>query len=184
MNKSRFPLRCAPYVAARRPISRRHFLRGTGIALGLPLLDAMMPGLARGASAGDTAAAKPRRMFAICNNLGLLERHYVPQGSGKDYVASEYLQLLQEHRNDFTVFQGVYHVNVDGAHKSDMCFLTAAPHPGSGAFRNTISLDQLMAEKIGLLTRFPSIALGLNTRETRSLSYTGNGVAIPPQERA
>ena len=184
MNKSRFPLGLGPYLAARRPISRRHFLRGAGIALGLPLLDAMMPRLGRAAGAESAAEAKPRRMFAICNNLGLLERHYAPQGSGKDYVASEYLQLLHEHRRDFTVFNGVYHVNVDGAHKSDMCFLTAAPHPGSGAFRNTISLDQLMAEKIGLLTRFPSITLGLNTRETRSLSYTGNGVALPPQEKA
>jgi hypothetical protein len=178
------PAASAPYIATRTPLSRRHFLRGTGIALGLPLLDAMMPVLARGAAAGSAAEAKPRRMFAICNNLGLLERHYAPQGSGKDYVASEYLQLLQEHRSDFTVFQGVYHVNVDGAHKSDQCFLTAAPHPGAGSFRNTISLDQLMAEKIGVLTRFPSITLGLNTRETRSCSYTGNGVAIPPQEKA
>src|SRR5438132_110439 len=172
------PLVYAPYIAARTPIPRRHFLRGAGVALGLPLLDSMMPALGRAADAGSAGEGKPRRMFAVCNNLGLLERHYAPQGSGKDYVASEYLQLLQEHRSEFTVFNGVYHVNVDGAHKSDMCFLTAAPHPGSGAFRNTISLDQLMAEKIGLLTRFPSITLGLNTRETRSLSYTGNGVAI------
>jgi hypothetical protein len=175
----------APYLATRQPISRRHFLRGTGIALGLPLLDAMLPTFGRAAAAGDaTQAAKPRRMFAICNNLGLLERHFAPQGSGPDYVPSEYLQLLQEHRSDFTVFMGVHHPNVDGAHKSDQCFLTAAPHPGAGSFRNTISLDQLMAEKIGLLTRFPSLTLGVNTRETRSCSYTGNGVAIPPQERA
>ena len=173
-----------PFISTRQPLSRRHFLRGTGIALGLPLLDAMLPGLGRAAGATEAIAAKPRRMFAICNNLGLLERHYAPQGSGKDYVASEYLQLLQEHRSDFTVFMGVHHPNVDGAHKSDQCFLTAAPHPGAGSFRNTISLDQLMAEKIGLLTRFPSITLGVNTRETRSCSYTGNGVAIPPQERA
>jgi hypothetical protein len=174
----------APFISTRTPLSRRTFLRGTGIALGLPLLDAMMPTLGRAAAATDVVQAKPRRMFAICNNLGLLERHFAPQGSGKDYVPSEYLQLLQEHRSDFTVFMGVHHPNVDGAHKSDQCFLTAAPHPGAGSFRNTISLDQLMAEKIGLLTRFPSITLGVNTRETRSCSYTGNGVAIPPQERA
>lgn len=181
--KTNTPL-CGPFISTRRPLSRRHFLRGTGIALGLPLLDAMMPGLGRAAAAGEAMQAKPRRMFAICNNLGLLERHYAPQGSGRDYVASEYLQLLQEHRSDFTVFMGVHHPGVDGAHKSDQCFLTAAPHPGAGSFRNTISLDQLMAEKLGILTRFPSITLGVNTRETRSCSYTGNGVGIPPQERA
>jgi hypothetical protein len=64
-----------------------------------------------------------------------------------------------------------------------MCFLTGAPHPGSSSFRNTVSVDQKVAERIGTLTRFPSISLGVNTR-SRSLSWTDRGVAIPPQEKA
>lgn len=75
------------------------------------------------------------------------------------------------------------HPNVDGGHPADICFLTAAPHPASSSFRNTISLDQHIAEHIGILTRFPSLTLGVNTR-TRSLSWTGTGVAIPPEEKA
>ena len=55
--------------------------------------------------------------------------------------------------------------------------------PGSGSFRNTISLDQHIAEQIGILTRFPSLTLAVNTR-TRSLSWTGTGVAIPPEDKA
>ena len=122
-------------------------------------------------------------MFAICNNLGLLGDQFFPTGQGRDYVPSPYLKLLQEHRQDFSVFTGVSHPNVDGGHPADICFLTAAPHPGSGSFRNTISLDQHIAEQIGILTRFPSLTLAVNTR-TRSLSWTGTGVAIPPEDKA
>jgi len=174
-----------PFVATRRPISRRRFLQGTGIALALPMLDAMLPSFARAAASSAPLApgATPRRMFAVCNNLGLLGRDFFPQGSGRDYVPSPYLQLLQEHRNDFTVFSGVSHPSVDSGHPADVCFLTAAPHPGSGSFHNTISLDQHIAEQIGTLTRFPSLTLAVNTR-SRSLSCTGTGVAIPPEDKA
>jgi hypothetical protein len=61
--------------------------------------------------------------------------------------------------------------------------LTAAPHPGRGNFRNTISLDQLVAERIGHLTRHPYLALGINVEQgLRSVCWTSNGVLIPPEE--
>lgn len=166
-------------------MSRRHFLRGTGIVLALPFLDSMLPGFARATTSSSplVPGATPRRMFAICNNLGLLGREFFPAGAGRDYTPSPYLQHLQEHRNDFTVFSGVSHPSVDSGHPADVCFLTAAPHPGSGSFHNTISLDQYIAERIGTLTRFPSITLAVNTR-SRSLSCTGTGVAIPPEDKA
>jgi hypothetical protein len=159
-------------------MDRRRFLRGAGVALALPFLESMAPVFGQ-----SPAAAKPRRMLAICNNLGLLADQFFPTGKGRNYVASPYLKLLQEHRDNFTVFTGVSHPNVDGGHPADVCFLTAAPHPGSGSFRNTISLDQHIAEQIGILTRFPSLTLAVNTR-TRSLSWTGTGVAIPPEDKA
>jgi hypothetical protein len=162
---------------ARPYISRRHFLRGAGVALALPFLDSMTPAF------GQKAATKPRRMLGICNNLGLLAENFFPTGAGREYVASPYLKLLQDHRDDFSVFTGVSHPNVDGGHPADVCFLTAAPHPGSGSFRNTISLDQHIAEQIGILTRFPSLTLAVNTR-SKSLSWTGTGVAIPPEDKA
>ncbi|HYD84067.1 MAG TPA: DUF1552 domain-containing protein, partial [Opitutus sp.] len=156
-------------------------------ALSLPFLDSMLPGFARAASAAAasplTPGGSPRRMFGICNNLGLLPELFFPTGNGRDYVASPYLKLLDAHRNDFTVLNGVSHPNVDGGHPADISFLTAAPHPASSSFRNTISLDQYIAERIGILTRFPSLTLAVNTN-TRSLSWTGSGVAIPPEEKA
>lgn len=162
-----------------RPVSRRSVLRGVGVSLALPLLESMMPLSAQTVN----GAKKPRRMIAICNNLGLLAEHFFPQNTGRDYTLSPCLQHLASHRKDFTVFSGVSHPNVDGGHPADVCFLTAAPHPGSSSFRNTISLDQHIAEQIGTLTRFPSLTLAVNTR-VRSLSWTGTGVAIPPEDKA
>src|SRR5579862_6095898 len=171
-----------PYLATRCACSRRAFLRGTGVALALPLLDAMLPAFVRGAEAKPPA---PRRMFAICNNLGLLPEKFFPTEAGRSYAPSPYLEVLSAHAQDFSVFSGVSHPDVDGGHPADNCFLTAAPHPGSGGFRNTISLDQYAAERIGNVTRFASLTLGVNTsRGQRSLSWTGTGAMLPCEDKA
>ena len=163
------------YISTQRTISRRHFLRGAGIMLSLPLLHGMTSVFAA-ATPADKLAPKPRRMLGICNNLGLLPDQFFPTSSGRDYALSPYLEILKEHRNDLTVFSGVSHPDVDGGHPADICFLTAAPHPGRGGFRNTISLDQYMAENIGHLTRHQSLCLGVNVQQgRRSLSWT-----VPP----
>src|SRR5436305_2986852 len=122
-------------------------------------------------------------MFCICNNVGVLPLPFVPDVAGPDCTASPYLMLLQEHRDAFTVMSGVSHPNVDGGHPSDIAFLTAAPHPASGSFRNSISLDQLIAERLGNLTRFPALTLGVNVG-ARGLSWTRTAVAIPPEQHA
>jgi hypothetical protein len=174
------------FIATRCAISRRRFLRGAGILLSLPWLDAMQPAFAAltESAADATPGGKPRRMFGICNNLGVLPDHFFPKETGRDYPLSPYLEILKEHRNDFTVFSGVSHPDVDGGHPADNCFLTAAPHPGRGSFRNTISLDQFIGERIGHLTRFPSLTLGVNVqRGQRSLSWTSSGVLIPCEEK-
>jgi hypothetical protein len=169
-----------------RPISRRSFLRGAGVLMALPFLDAMNPAFASLAKATQAAPGEaPRRFLGICNNLGLLPDQFFPQDSGREYTLSPYLERLRDHRDDFTVFSGVWHPDVDGGHPADNCFLTAAPHPGSAGFKNTISLDQYIAERLGYLTRFPSLTLGVNVQQgIRSLSWTGAGVLIPCEEKA
>jgi len=175
------------HIATRQVVSRRQFLRGVGVVLALPMLDSMLPGLARAAELTSATGpdGKPRRMFAICNNLGLLPGQFFPTQAGRNYELSPYLRNLAAHRDDFTVFSGVSHPDVDGGHPADICFLTAAPHPGGGGFRNTISLDQYIAERIGNRTRLPSLTLGVNVEQgVRSLSWTGSGVLIPCEEKA
>lgn len=156
-------------------LSRRIVLRGLGVGLALPMLDAMMPAIA-----AHGLPPSPQRLVAIQTNQGILPRYFFPMGEGPDYQASPYLQVLDRFRKSMTVFSGVSHPEVDGGHSAEKCFLTAAPHPGMGGFRNSISVDQFAAERIGHLTRFPSLALSVGTKQ--SLSYTQSGVQIPGEE--
>lgn len=160
--------------------SRRRFLRGAGITLALPLLQSLRPAPAR-----DPESPMPRRMLLISNNLGVLPKKFFPETSGRDYELSTYLQDLAEFRNDFTVISGLSHPDVDGGHSTENCFLTAARGPTKSGFRNTISLDQFAAERLGPVTRFPTLNLGVNIdRANRSLSWTRDGVLLPAEDSA
>ena len=166
-------------------INRRQMLQGVGVALALPMLEAMGNPFSKGLRANTSSTRSPRRMLAVCNNLGILPDQFFPNGDGLGYTLSPYLEELSDYRSDFTVLSGVSHPGVDGSHSSDVSFLTAAPHPGGGGFRNTVSLDQFIAEKIGNLTRYPSLTLGVNAKEgRRSLSWTDSGVLIPCENTA
>ena len=156
-------------------MNRRTVLRGLGVGLTLPALDAMSPLRARGAE-----ASAPQRLIAIQTNQGILPQYFFPKGEGADYQASPYLEILEAFRDRMTIFSGVSHPEVDGGHSAERCFLTAAPHPGRGGFRNSISVDQYAAERIGHLTRFPSLSLAVGTKQ--SLSYTQSGVQIPGED--
>jgi hypothetical protein len=148
-------------------MTRRELLRATGVSFALPFLELK-------------ASAPTRRMVAINLGLGLHAGHFFPQAAGRDYVPGLYLQLLQDFRNDFTVLSGVSHPAVDGGHFSEKSYLTAAPHPAAAGFKNTISLDQFIAMKIGLETRFGFLALSTGGR---GLSWSRSGVLIPSETR-
>jgi hypothetical protein len=167
----------APHIAA-RPLARRSFLRGAGVSLALPMLDCMSPLFAQ-------APATPRRMLIIANNLGVLPKYFFPQAAGKDYELSPYLSTLAEFRRDFTVFSGLSHPGVTGGHSADNCLLTAARGAFKSGFRNSISFDQFVAEKLGPVTRFPTLSLGVNIdKGNRSLSWTRDGVLLPAEDSA
>jgi hypothetical protein len=159
-------------------LPRRKFLHGAGVALTLPMLDAFLP-RARGA---DKAPPSGKKMVCICTSLGVHAPFLFPSETGADYTPTPYLELLKDHREDFTLFSGLSHPDQAGAngHTSEMTWLTSARHPGLGGFKNTVSLDQLAAEKIGLQTRLPSLVLGTGSP---SLSYNRGGVMIPAQSR-
>ena len=158
-------------------LNRRMFLKGAGVAVALPLLEAMEP--SRGAE-GDSERPK-RRMVLIDIGFGLHAANLFPKKPGRDYELTPYLKVLQEFHNDFTLISGTSHPDVDGGHFAAKSFLTAAPKPTSSNFKNTISLDQLAAEQIGPETRFSSMTLTLFPG--RGLSYSRSGVEIPPESR-
>ena len=154
-------------------ITRRHFLRATGVTLALPMLDCFMP---RGRAA---ATAKPiRRMVCVCTPLGIHPPFFFPEQAGKDYALTPYLEPLKDFRNDFSIISGLSHPDVGSSHDSIYSFLTAARHPEvRGGFRNGISLDQFAAEHIGGETRFSSLSLAT---EGFGLSWTRSGALVPP----
>ena len=95
------------------PISRRTALRAAGVALSLPLLDIMNPAF------GVERAEQPKRMVLICNALGLYPQSLFPKTPGTDYENTDYLELLKEHRNDFTLFSGLSHPDQNGKDPHD-----------------------------------------------------------------
>jgi hypothetical protein len=153
------------------PLDRRTFLRGTGVAMALPLLDAMQPARA-------AAPDVPRRMVCLETNMGILPQFFFPEKAGTDFAPTPYLDRLAKVRGQYTVFSGVSHPGVTGGHAAEKCFLTGTPHPERGGFRNWISLDQRAAEEIGNRTRYPSLVLGVGN-EGQTLSYTRSGAPIP-----
>ena len=156
---------------------RRRFLRGMGVTLGLPLLECLRP-----AGAAETP---PQRMLIMANNIGVLPKLFFPSAAGRNYELSPYLSALSDFRNDFTVFSGMSHPGVTGGHSTDNCFLTAARGAFKAGFRNSISLDQFAAEKLGPVTRFSTLNLGVNVETAnRSLSWTRDGVLLPAEESA
>lgn len=159
------------------PLSRRAALKASGIAITLPLLESMNPAV------GREIATPPRRMVLICNTLGLHPPSLFPNTPGQDYESTEYLDLLKEHRDDFTLLSGLSHPDQNGRqpHDTEMTWLTSARNPGLGGFKNSISVDQHAAKELGYVTRFPSIALSSHTR--KSQSYTSNGVMVPAEDR-
>ena len=159
---------------------RRRFLRGAGVVLGLPVLECMTP-----VFAAATRPQTPMRMLVVVNNIGVLGKHFFPRDAGRDYEISPYLSALGGFRNDFTVFSGLSHPGVTGGHSTDNCFLTSARGAFKSGFRNSISLDQFAAEKLGPVTRFPTLNLGVNLdKANRSLSWTRDGVLLPTEDSA
>ena len=152
-------------------MNRRDFLLAAGACLALPAL------------AKAAEKTPPKRMVAIHVPLGMMPQYFFPADGA---TSSPYLDLLAAHRSRFTSFAGLSHPGVDGNHHAGQCFLTAAPHPGQPTFRNTQSLDQFVAEKIGGDTRFGSLAVSVRKGEhyADSIAVSRSGVILPAETSA
>jgi len=166
------------HFAKNQNLSRRTLLRGVGVAMALPWLDSMAPAFGQKAKA---AAKTPRRFVGVSNALGFHASNLFPTQTGRDYKATRYLKPINDLRDDFTIISGVSHPDVGGGHRAEPCILSAAPYSGSN-FRNSVSLDQLMAKYLGNETRHPSLVL--SPGGATGTSYTENGAMIPPESSA
>ena len=168
-----------PIGSSRHRLHRRHLLRGAGAAaISLPFLEVMGPSLGQQVLGAAPSDSSPQRFVAMCATLGFHTPFLFPDQEGSDYQLTPYLSKLADHRDQMTVFSGLSHPNQQGnnGHASELTWLTSAQRPGLAGFRNTVSLDQAIAEKIGIETRYPYLALSTSGR---SMSWTSNGVEIP-----
>lgn len=159
--------------------SRRSFLRAAGVSIGLPLLESALP-----RATGTERSGAPKRILLIGRPLGLHAPYFFPEKAGKDYVPSRYLGTLVAHRNNFTVFSGMSHLGYPGGHHTENALLTGVAPEGVrfGDLRNTISLDQEIASRIGGETRYPYLSLG--NGGTGALSWNRKGVKVPLEDKA
>ena len=149
-------------------LTRRQMLRAGSAVLALPWLETF---------ARADEKSPPRRIISICTSFGLYGPSFFPEQAGKDYKPSEYLEVLGDLRDEFTVFSGISHPDIGGDHASEACFLTSAKHPTRPGFRNTVSLDVLASQHVAAATRFPLMTL--STLDGSPLSYTPTGAGIP-----
>ena len=150
-------------------LSRRTVLRGVGTGLALPLLESMKLPVLRAAT--TAAPVAPVRMACIFVANGAIMDRWKPTGEGKDYQLSPTLEPLAPFREDMLLFSGLTQnharANGDGAGdhaRNASAYLTGAqPRKTSGADISVgQSIDQAVAERIGYLTRLPSIELGID----------------------
>ena len=164
------------YFSFKKSLSRRTILKGTGAAMALPWLEAMSPAFASTAA----SAQAPRRFVSVSLGLGLHGPNLNPVDSGFNYTPSIYLKQIEDLLGDLTIVSGSSHPRVSGGHNAEACILSAAPYKRNAAFKNSISIDQLMANHLGHHTRYPSLVL--STSGNNSPSYTATGSMIPAED--
>ena len=164
--------------ANRWRMSRRQLLRGVGVSLALPLLDCMAT--PSSATPNAPTPTKPKRSVFLYIPNGVNTLTWQIEKAGSEFEFSKPLQSLERHRADVTPISGLHHPLVLGKHHNcDKVWLTGANVPGDGgAFRNTVSADQLMAEVQGASTRFASLELAI---EGHSLAWSREGIQIPAE---
>ena len=131
-------------------INRRHFLRGAGgVALALPALEIM--------GAQGSSGNPPVRFLSVFQPNGVFPKAWDVKGMGSGYEFSRILKPLEPHRKDFTLLSGVDNVPSGDHVAMTSCFLTGVSIKGAKSF---ISVDQVIADKIGKDTLLPSLELG------------------------
>lgn len=170
------------------PLPRRTFLKGAGVTLALPWLDAMSARAQSATTAGSIAAEEiPRRAVFSFFGLGINGRDFTPADTGLDYTLSPILKPLAPHKQDFTVISGLQ-LTHSGGHTGDRTFLTGTNTRSAGAALR-VSCDQELAQAVGHHTRYPSLSLGIKRgtgfggNQDQTLSWSPSGTPIPSENR-
>jgi hypothetical protein len=143
----------------KKAISRRTLLRGIGTTLALPLLDGMVPALT---ALAKTGATPPTRFGAFYVPMGMIMENWTPKTTGAGFDLTPIMQPLAPFKNQITVVSGLNNAGV-GHPGAASAFLTDVRAKGGANILAGVSMDQLIAKKIGQDSKMPSLELGLES---------------------
>ena len=180
----------------KKHLSRRTFLNGVGVTLALPFLESMLPAVS---TLAESAGAAPRtRLAGIYFPHGAILPRWVPAADGAGFELSEILQPLKPFYEQVNVFSGLSHALAYGSgatanhNRAAAAFLSGAlaevgaqPHLG-------VTIDQVVAKKLGQETPLPSLELaieassvncgdGLSCSYRDTISWQGPSSPLPMQ---
>jgi hypothetical protein len=153
-------------------LSRRHFLRGMGVALALPWMESLpLLGQAPAAAGIKTANAPPLRLGIVFFSNGVEPIHWWAKGQGASMELGPGLLPMMPHRQDMVFLQGLFNKTADvstSPHLGRMNVLSGAPVSlDPNEIRVGTSMDQIIASRIGGRTAVPSLVLGIEPNELR-----------------
>ncbi|MEO7191166.1 MAG: DUF1552 domain-containing protein [Vicinamibacterales bacterium] len=150
--------------------SRRHFLRGVGVALALPWMESL-PLFAQATSSAVKASGPPLRLGIVFFSNGVEPIHWWAKGSGATMELGPAALPMMPHREDMVFIQGLYNKTAlasSSPHLGRMNVLSGAPVSlDPGEIRVGTSMDQVIASQIGGRTSVPSLVLGIEPNELR-----------------
>jgi Protein of unknown function (DUF1552) len=198
-----------PGARPRTDLSRRHFLRGVGVSLALPAFESLIAGRSVAAFANEAArlattpSGAPMRMAYVYVPNGVNQGHWWPKGTGKDFELTRTLEPLAKVKHQVQVMGGLDQVNANGGldgpgdhARASGTFLTGVrvKKTAGADIHAGISVDQVAAQRVGHLTRFPSLELtcdsvrksgtcdsGYSCAYQFNLSWSNPTVPVPPE---
>ncbi|MSU23998.1 MAG: DUF1552 domain-containing protein [Opitutus sp.] len=165
----------------RLAFSRRHFLRGLGACVALPVLESALGAMARaavpaaaagGGALATTSTGAPLRTAFVYFPNGAIPGAWWPTGEGRAFELGRTMQPLEPLQGAIQVLGGLDHKNAaagnDGAGdhaRANATFLTGARARKTDTVdvRVGVSVDQVIAQRVGHLTRFPSLELSCDS---------------------
>jgi hypothetical protein len=144
-----------------RPISRRAMLRGLGVTIALPWLESLS--VWADEPVAGRASEPPVRLAVLFAGNGFHRGEWWAKGEGKQMQLGKVLQPLEPFTEKMTLVRGLYNAEAGkgGIHSAQTGnLLSGAPLEGGGGIHSGVSMDQLVAQKLGQSTKVPSLVLG------------------------
>ena len=161
-----------------RTLSRRSALKGIGVSIALPLLEAMTPAIASAQAAQAAANSIPKRLVFVYFPNGVITQAWKPTGEGREFQLGRTLSALERFKSNMIVFGNLADAQArgGGAHACTMpAYLSGVSifRTMGNDVRAATTCDQVIAQRIGTSTRFGSLELGCDFGQQDGFCDTG-----------